>query len=147
MRRLAREKGVDLSGVRGSGEHGRIEPGDLDSAPAAKVAEKVPDTKPGEDRNAKPSGEPKAATTASPAPLARIGLAEPESRPLSPMRKTIARRLTQAKQTVPHFYLTIDVEVSELVKLRETINADLAAHAKPAKPGAEPVKPREDQPQ
>ena len=54
------------------------------------------------------------------------GLAEPEVRPLSPMRKTIARRLTEAKATVPHFYLRIDVDVAELAALREKINRDLA---------------------
>ena len=57
------------------------------------------------------------------------------------MRKTIARRLTQSKQTVPHFYLTIDVDAEELSALRERINAELAAAAPKPKPGAEPVKP------
>src|SRR5262249_27451061 len=50
----------------------------------------------------------------------------PEARPLSPMRKTIARRLAESKATVPHFYLTIDVDAAALVKLRATINAELA---------------------
>ncbi|MFO0739006.1 MAG: pyruvate dehydrogenase complex dihydrolipoamide acetyltransferase [Labilithrix sp.] len=123
VRKVARERGIDLSVAKGSGEHGRIVPADLEAmkggsgAPAA--SSKGPETK--------------AADTKVSAPLARVGLAEPEVRPLSPMRKTIAKRLTQAKQTVPHFYLNIDVEVSELMKLRETINADLAANAKPAK--------------
>jgi pyruvate dehydrogenase E2 component (dihydrolipoamide acetyltransferase) len=111
VRKVARERGIDLAAAVGSGDHGRIVPADLESlkngAPKAAPADAKPSTA-----------------------LARVGLAEPESRPLSPMRKTIARRLTQAKQTVPHFYLTIDVEVSELVKLRETINADLASHVK-----------------
>ena len=56
------------------------------------------------------------------------------------MRKAIARRLTQSKQTVPHFYLTIDVDAEELSALRERINAELAAATPKAKPGAEPVK-------
>jgi len=56
-------------------------------------------------------------------------LAAPEVRPLSMMRKAIARRLTESKQTVPHFYLTIDVDADALHHLREQINADLASGA------------------
>ncbi|MBX3228200.1 MAG: pyruvate dehydrogenase complex dihydrolipoamide acetyltransferase [Labilithrix sp.] len=111
VRKVARERGIDLSAAKGSGEHGRIVPADLEGMKSGGPA---------------PAAAPSAA-------LAKVGLAEPEVRPLSPMRKTIARRLTQSKQTVPHFYLTIDVEVSELVKLRESINQDLAANMKPAK--------------
>ncbi|NOU34655.1 MAG: 2-oxo acid dehydrogenase subunit E2, partial [Polyangiaceae bacterium] len=54
--------------------------------------------------------------------------------PLSPMRKTIARRLTESKQTVPHFYLTIDVDAGALLELRESINRDLASESKTDKP-------------
>jgi pyruvate dehydrogenase E2 component (dihydrolipoamide acetyltransferase) len=61
------------------------------------------------------------------------GSAEPEVRPLSMMRKAIARRLTESKQTVPHFYLTIDVDADPLHHLREQINADLAAGAEEGK--------------
>jgi pyruvate dehydrogenase E2 component (dihydrolipoamide acetyltransferase) len=57
----------------------------------------------------------------------QAGLAQPESRPLSMMRKTIARRLTEAKQTVPHFYLTVDVDAERFAALREEINEELAA--------------------
>jgi pyruvate dehydrogenase E2 component (dihydrolipoamide acetyltransferase) len=116
VRKVARERGIDLSVAKGTGEHGRIVPADLETMKGGAAASTVPQTKVAETKTA--------------APLARVGLAEPEVRPLSPMRKTIARRLTQAKQTVPHFYLTIDVEVGELMKLRETINADLAANVK-----------------
>ncbi|HVJ89670.1 MAG TPA: pyruvate dehydrogenase complex dihydrolipoamide acetyltransferase [Labilithrix sp.] len=109
VRKVARERGIELAGAHGSGEHGRIVPADLDAL-------------------AKGNGRAEAALVrAAQAPLATPRLAEPESRPLSPMRKTIARRLTQAKQTVPHFYLTIDVDAEELVALRERINAELAA--------------------
>ena len=98
--------GVDLRGAKGSGPGGRVVLEDLESlrAPAAPLARMAP------------------------APVAaRADLEAPEARPLSPMRKTIARRLTEAKATVPHFYLTIDVDAAELVKLREEINAELAA--------------------
>jgi pyruvate dehydrogenase E2 component (dihydrolipoamide acetyltransferase) len=117
VRKMARERGIDLAGAQGSGEHGRILPTDLDSigASTAKTSE-------GEVRGKMPL-----AVTAKGGAMTQPGLAQPESRPLSPMRKTIARRLTQAKQTVPHFYLTIDVDADDLVKLRESINKELAA--------------------
>ncbi|MDB4941503.1 MAG: hypothetical protein JWP97_1037, partial [Labilithrix sp.] len=127
VRKVARERGIDLASASGSGEHGRIVPGDLE-----KLAR----------------GEPKSEAAASPNradALAKapggLDLAAPEVRKLSPMRKTIARRLTQSKQTVPHFYLTIDVDAEELSAMRERINAELAAAAPKAKPGVEPAKP------
>jgi pyruvate dehydrogenase E2 component (dihydrolipoamide acetyltransferase) len=99
VRKLARERGLDLGGLAGSGPGGRLVARDLEgvrpSAPAA-------------------------------APLAPGELAAPEVRPLSMMRKAIARRLTESKQTVPHFYLSIDVDVDALVSLRERMNDDLA---------------------
>lgn len=107
VRKVARERGIDLRAAQGTGEHGRIVPADLASM----------------------RGGNGAALAKAPAASAAPGLAEPEARPLSPMRKTIARRLTQAKQTVPHFYLTIDVDAGELVALRERINAELASAA------------------
>jgi pyruvate dehydrogenase E2 component (dihydrolipoamide acetyltransferase) len=58
--------------------------------------------------------------------VAAPGLAEPEVRPLSMMRKTIARRLSESKKTVPHFYLTIDVNAAPLAALREQINRELS---------------------
>ena len=113
VRKLAREKGIDLTKVKGSGENGRFVPADLEKAPASSG-----------DAPATPA--PKAAAPAA----SGAGLAEPEVRKLTPMRKTIARRLTQSKQTVPHFYLTIDVDAGELVALREKINGELATAAK-----------------
>jgi pyruvate dehydrogenase E2 component (dihydrolipoamide acetyltransferase) len=129
VRKVARERGIDLAGAQGSGEHGRIVPADLDAMPRGELRGAIP--------------------TAGAAPLARAGqaalatpaLAQPEVRPNSPMRKTIARRLTQSKQTVPHFYLTIDVDAEELMALREQINADLAAAVKPSKGNGEAPKP------
>jgi pyruvate dehydrogenase E2 component (dihydrolipoamide acetyltransferase) len=129
VRRVARERGIDLTGARGSGEHGRIVPGDLEGL-TTRAAQ-------GDVRGKMPA--PLARATAALAAGAP-GLAQPEVRPLSQMRKAIARRLTQAKQTVPHFYLTIDVDAEGLVGLRERINAELAAGA-PARNGAEAPKP------
>ncbi|WP_437282712.1 pyruvate dehydrogenase complex dihydrolipoamide acetyltransferase [Sorangium sp. So ce375] len=112
VRKLGRERGLDLSSVAGSGPRGRIVARDLEGLKPAPAAGAAKATAPGE-------------------------LAAPEVRPLSMMRKAIARRLTESKQTVPHFYLSIDVDADPLNALREQINADLAATAaegdKPAK--------------
>lgn len=124
VRKVARERGIDLTGAQGSGEHGRILPSDLDALGKGELRGPTP---------AAPLARAGQAATAS-------GLARPEVRPLSPMRKTIARRLVQSKQTVPHFYLTIDVDAEALVALREQINADLAAGAKKSANGAEATK-------
>jgi pyruvate dehydrogenase E2 component (dihydrolipoamide acetyltransferase) len=113
VRMVAREGGVDLRGAKGTGPGGRLLPSDVEALRAGSAA--IVRTSPGA------SGAPSMAlTTAVP------GLAESEARPLSPMRKTIARRLTESKATVPHFYLRIDVDVAELASLREKINHDLA---------------------
>jgi pyruvate dehydrogenase E2 component (dihydrolipoamide acetyltransferase) len=106
VRKLAREGGYDLRRIRGTGPHGRIVQRDLASAPKA-----------GDARASSPGR----------APAAPGELAAPESKPLSMMRKTIARRLVESKQQVPHFYLTVDYDVDALVALRERINEDLAA--------------------
>jgi pyruvate dehydrogenase E2 component (dihydrolipoamide acetyltransferase) len=131
VRKVARERGIDLAGAQGSGDHGRIVPADLEALGGA-IRGKMPAA---------------AATTstalARPASPGAAGLAAPEARPLSPMRKTIARRLTQAKQTVPHFYLTIDVDAEALVELRERINEELAAAAG-AKPKSGEAAPKPD---
>ena len=109
VRKLARERGVALDTVTGTGKHGRILPRDLDTS-------------------SKPHGAPPSTELTArqgTAPVAP-GLSPPEVRPLSMMRKTIARRLTESKQSVPHFYLTIDVDVDALMHFRETLNIDLA---------------------
>ncbi len=127
VRKAARERGIDLAGAVGSGPGGRVVARDLDA-----LAARAPTAAP---------AAPVAATTTALA-LAKApatpGLAEPEVHPLSMMRKTIARRLTEAKQTVPHFYLTIDVDVERFVAFRETINEELAASG--TKDGDKPLK-------
>ncbi|HLK41483.1 MAG TPA: dihydrolipoamide acetyltransferase family protein [Polyangiaceae bacterium] len=111
VRKVARERGIDLHGAKGTGPGGRVVPGDLDAIGVRGSAALMPPP------------------TAAVPTLARTpGTEPPEARPLSPMRKTIARRLTEAKATVPHFYLSIDVDAARLVKLREEINAELAAN-------------------
>ncbi|HXX65614.1 MAG TPA: pyruvate dehydrogenase complex dihydrolipoamide acetyltransferase [Polyangiaceae bacterium] len=110
VRKTAREMGIDLQGAHGTGPGGRIVPSDLEGMRARASAAIV-----------------RAAQAPVTVPEAVDGTVE--VRRLSPMRKAIARRLTESKTTVPHFYLSIDVDATELVKLREQINAELAAQA------------------
>ena len=110
-RRLAAQQGIDLAAVSGSGPHGRIVKADLAGAPAgaARPAEaKAPTPAPG------------------PAPAALPGEIPHEVVKLSNMRKTIARRLTESKQQIPHIYLTLDVRLDALLRLRGDLNAALA---------------------
>jgi pyruvate dehydrogenase E2 component (dihydrolipoamide acetyltransferase) len=111
VRKVARERGLHLDGFTGSGPNGRIIARDLEQLSAA------PD----------PAVPTPALVSARPVAALPAGLAPPEVRPLSMMRKAIARRLSESKQTVPHFYLNIDVDAEPLHLLREQINADLAA--------------------
>lgn len=120
VRKLARERGLSLTGVAGSGPHGRIVARDLSNIQAPQTPLHAP--------AAAPAPAPATANIAPPAiPAAPGTLAAPEVKPLSMMRKAIARRLTESKQTVPHFYLTIDVDADALHHLREQVNADLLA--------------------
>ncbi|MBI2236602.1 MAG: pyruvate dehydrogenase complex dihydrolipoamide acetyltransferase [Magnetospirillum sp.] len=107
-RRIARDAGLDLAGLTGSGPRGRIVKADVEAAaaaprPVARSAGVPPAPKP---------------LPAAPAPF------EPafEAIPNSSMRKVIARRLTEAKATIPHFYLSIDCELDALLKVRAELN-------------------------
>jgi pyruvate dehydrogenase E2 component (dihydrolipoamide acetyltransferase) len=118
-RRIAAEKGVDLTSVSGSGPNGRI------------VKADVTDAKPGAAPVAKPAEAPAAAAPAAPAPAAAPAAVwydesiPHEAEKLSNIRKTIARRLTEAKQTIPHIYLTVDIQLDALLKLRGQLNKSL----------------------
>ncbi|WP_374306408.1 pyruvate dehydrogenase complex dihydrolipoamide acetyltransferase [Methylocella sp.] len=133
-RRLAKAGGLDLSSVKGSGPHGRIVERDVKAALAA------------------PRAQPQVAETASPPAPAAAASAAPVSAPASDeaikkfyapgsyeeaahdsMRKTIARRLVEASQTIPHFYLSVDCDLDALIALRETVNAQ-APRDKDGKP-------------
>jgi pyruvate dehydrogenase E2 component (dihydrolipoamide acetyltransferase) len=115
-RRLAGEAGIDISRVRGSGPHGRIVARDVEQAIAQGTAA-APATQP-------TAAAPAAAPAFTADQLRAIYKDVPhEEVPLDSMRRTIAARLTQAKQTVPHFYLTADVTMDALLKLREQANA------------------------
>jgi pyruvate dehydrogenase E2 component (dihydrolipoamide acetyltransferase) len=106
-RRLAGESGIDLSRMRGSGPRGRIVAADVEAALASGAGRAA----------AAPSG-----MSAGQVKAFYQGVAYEEV-PLDGMRATIARRLVEAKQTIPHFYLTADVTMDALLKLREEANA------------------------
>ena len=114
-RRLAEAKGLDLAGLTGTGPNGRIVKADLEgAAPAAKTPAPAS------------VAAPAAASVAAPAAAQDFGIPH-EVIKLSGMRKTIARRLTESKQQVPHIYLTVDVQLDKLLKLRGELNAGLAS--------------------
>jgi pyruvate dehydrogenase E2 component (dihydrolipoamide acetyltransferase) len=114
-RRMAGQAGLDLAALRGSGPHGRIVKADI----AAALAGGAPAVAP---RPAPSAPAVPAAVGPSAKQLADLlGMAYRQE-PLSNVRKTIARRLTEAKQTVPHFYLTVDCQVDDLLKARKEIN-------------------------
>jgi len=116
-RRLAAAQGIDLATLTGSGPNGRIVKADLAEAKPAAAA-------PAKSETTADASAP-AATAPAPAKPAIIPDIPHESTKLSNIRKTIARRLTESKQTVPHIYLTVDVRLDALLKLRSELNAGL----------------------
>jgi pyruvate dehydrogenase E2 component (dihydrolipoamide acetyltransferase) len=112
-RRIAAEKGIEISALTGSGPNGRIVKADVEGA------------KPGAAPAAAAPAQPAAAF--APAKPAAIPDIPHEAAKLSNVRKTIARRLTESKQTVPHIYLTVDIRLDALLKLRGDLNKSLAA--------------------
>ncbi|MET7242995.1 pyruvate dehydrogenase complex dihydrolipoamide acetyltransferase [Methylobacterium sp. EM32] len=131
-RRIAKQEGVDLAALQGSGPHGRIIERDVRAALEGGTAKPAP--QPAKDAPA-PAAKPEPAQARTPAAAAPpsglsakqvMGMFEPgsyEEVPLDGMRKTIAKRLVESKQTVPHFYLSLDVELDALLSLREQVNA------------------------
>jgi pyruvate dehydrogenase E2 component (dihydrolipoamide acetyltransferase) len=118
-RRLAKEAGLDIGALKGSGPHGRIIERDVQAALAS---------------GAPPEGAKAFAPAPSSAATKKLYVLDSyEEIPHDSMRKTIARRLTEAAQTIPHFYLTCDCEIDALLRLREEANA--------AAPGAGDGKP------
>lgn len=118
-RRLAEQKGVDLAAVSGSGPNGRIIKADIDAAEGGKA--------PVKSEAAAPSTAPAPAATAAPASTSDDFDIPHTAEKLSGMRKTIARRLTEAKQTIPHYRVSIDINIDKLLKLRGELNASLEA--------------------
>jgi pyruvate dehydrogenase E2 component (dihydrolipoamide acetyltransferase) len=114
-RRMAEQAGLDLAAVAGSGPHGRIVKSDIEKAlaGAAPAVARAPAAAP---------PPPAPAVIAPPPGAAYIEV------PLNNVRKVIARRLSEAKQSIPHFYLTVDCQIDELLALRGKLNARADAY-------------------
>jgi pyruvate dehydrogenase E2 component (dihydrolipoamide acetyltransferase) len=104
-RRMAEQQGIDLSTVNGSGPNGRIVKADIEAYAGGGVA----------------AASPTAAPAATAAPIA--GETPFDLVPVSNIRKVVARRLTESKQQVPHFYLTVDCQIDALLGVRADLNA------------------------
>jgi pyruvate dehydrogenase E2 component (dihydrolipoamide acetyltransferase) len=123
-RRIAADKGLDLSQIKGSGPHGRIVKADVEDAKSGAAPAKS---------TAAPAAAPAAAPQAAPAPsgpsadavVAMYQGRDYEEVKLDGMRKTIAARLTEAKQTIPHFYLRRDIKLDALLAFRSQLNKQL----------------------
>ena len=118
-KRVASEMGVDLKAVSGTGPNGRIVRADVEAAKSAPAA-----AAPAPAAAAAAAPAPAAKPAAAPAPAKAAAITAPHSLvPHTTMRRVIAKRLTESKQTVPHFYLTMDIELDALLKLRGELNA------------------------
>ena len=134
-RRVAKEKGLDLSKIAGSGPRGRIVLKDVEAAAVSGTAKAGTPAPAGAPTATAPAAAAPVALPAGPSEEAILRMFEPgsyETIPHDGMRKTIAKRLMESKLTVPHFYLTVDTELDALLGLREQINA--AAPVKDGKP-------------
>ncbi|ABA78643.1 pyruvate dehydrogenase complex dihydrolipoamide acetyltransferase [Cereibacter sphaeroides] len=125
-RRIAKEKGIDLAAVQGSGPRGRIVKADVEGAqPSAAPAAKADAAAPKAEAPAA-AAAPVAAPAASAASVAKLFAdRDYEEVTLDGMRKTIAARLSEAKQTIPHFYLRREVALDALMAFRADLNAKL----------------------
>ena len=113
-RRIAKQAGIALEGIKGSGPNGRIIRADVEAAQKSPAAP-APTPAPIEAPKAPAMGAP----AARPAPITAPHRLVPNTN----MRKVIARRLTEAKTTIPHFYVTSDIQIDALLKLRADLNA------------------------
>ena len=127
-RRLAKEAGIDVSAISGSGPKGRVVKSDVEAAKSGKVPLKAASA---------PAAATGGAAVAGGMSKAQVLALYPEGSyelvPNDGMRKTVAARLTESKQTVPHFYLTVDCRIDALLAAREQINA-AAPKSKDGKP-------------
>ena len=111
-KRIAAEAGIDIGAISGSGPHGRVVKRDVDAAIAGGAAAPA----------AAPSAAPSAPAAPAPAQLPVVAGGYTEV-PHNNMRKVIARRLQESKQTVPHFYVTMECEIDKLLAMRKDLNA------------------------
>jgi len=114
-KRIAAGKGIDLAQVKGSSPNGRIVKDDVESFTPASAAAPAPSVS---------AAAPASAPATAPTPTLEGGAPFAEEK-LSGVRKVVARRLTESKQTVPHFYLTIDIRLDPLLELRAQLNTSL----------------------
>jgi pyruvate dehydrogenase E2 component (dihydrolipoamide acetyltransferase) len=121
---MAQQAGLDLATINGSGPQGRIVKADIEAALSA------PREQPAAAPSRPSAAPPQPVTAPIPSPalskervVALAGNLPYREVPLTAMRRVIAKRLTEAKQTVPHFYLTVDCEIDELLKIRKDLNA------------------------
>lgn len=118
-KKLAADKGIDLAQVAGSGPDGRITKKDIESFVPPKAAPAV-------------AAAPAPAAVPSPAAAAPVPAAVPPTGtftdiPISNIRKVIAQRLMQSKQTIPHYYLSVDINMDQVLELRKELNAEVKA--------------------
>ena len=116
-RRLALQKGLDISKIKGSGPHGRIIRADVEAPTAASTPQELPVSVPTEATMARSADVSSVMKIYSDRDFVEV--------PLDGMRKTIAARLTEAKQTIPHFYLRRDIKLDALMALRASVNEQL----------------------
>ena len=109
-KRMAREEGLDLAGVQGSGPSGRIVKRDVEAAI-------------GQAGQAAVAKAPATAPRPAPVAVPMFGRREPDVIPISGMRKVISQRMAEVKPGVPHFYVTVDIDMEEAVKVREQAKA------------------------
>jgi pyruvate dehydrogenase E2 component (dihydrolipoamide acetyltransferase) len=114
-RRLASEAGIDVGAINGSGPHGRVVKSDVEAARSGKMPLKA--------ASAAASGGGMAAGMTKAQVMALYPEGSYEIVPNDGMRKVVAARLTEAKQTIPHFYLTLDCKIDAMLEAREKINA------------------------
>jgi pyruvate dehydrogenase E2 component (dihydrolipoamide acetyltransferase) len=119
-KKLAEEKGIDLKYVKGSGDNGRITKSDIDNYKPQVSSE--PQAVSGEQKPVEPKPEAAAAKQPQSVVAAPQGVEDFEEVPVSQMRKTIARRLSESMFTAPHFYLTMSIDMDAAVAARKRIN-------------------------
>jgi pyruvate dehydrogenase E2 component (dihydrolipoamide acetyltransferase) len=120
-KRMAQQAGIDLRGLKGSGPNGRIIRADIEAAQKGGVAVAAPAPAPAVSAPAPAVAPPPAAPVAKAA--APVITAPHKLVPHTSMRKVIARRLTEAKATIPHFYVSMDIEIDALIDLMKQLNA------------------------
>jgi pyruvate dehydrogenase E2 component (dihydrolipoamide acetyltransferase) len=129
-RRMAKQAGLDLASLKGSGPHGRIVRADVEQAIERGAPAQQPAAEPAAEAPAAPPPQQPASVQKQPGPAQGVdakasadslGMAYEEV-PLNNMRKTIAKRLSESKQTVPHFYLSVDIEMDEVFRVRKELN-------------------------